>query len=133
MISTRNHYQWFMIQNSGMYIILYSRLLLQGPNICNAVKISPRRKICYLNFCEGFWISARISVFHITCAGKTQNVLLLSGKKTLRSLATSSNFCKSKWCLQILQIFGPHNNNPLYGIVCIHTFRIHFSMFLNLP
>ena len=24
-------------------------------------------------------------------------------------------FCECKWCLQISQIFGPRNNNPLYG------------------
>ena len=35
--------------------------------------------------------------------------------KTLRSLTISRNFCESKWCSQILQIFGPRNINLLYG------------------
>jgi len=36
--------------------------------------------------------------------------------KTLRFLTTRRNFCKSKWCSQISQIFGPLNKNLLYNI-----------------
>jgi len=32
-----------------LYCIPYSGLLLQGPNICNAMKISSRRNICYVH------------------------------------------------------------------------------------
>jgi len=39
-----------------VYPLLYSGFLLRGPNICDAVKITLRRNICYLNICKNFCI-----------------------------------------------------------------------------
>ena len=39
--------------SSYSYMYSSSGLLLRGPNICDTVKLSPRRNVCYLIFAKG--------------------------------------------------------------------------------
>jgi len=40
--------------NPSSFYVLYSGILLQGQNTCDAVKITLGRNICSLNICENF-------------------------------------------------------------------------------
>jgi len=62
-------------------VLAYSRLLLQGPNICNA-------NICNANICKVFWIS----VLCITCAAKNlKYTTFITMASIIETVGTSSD------------------------------------------